>query len=447
MEELTDFTVKIQEAGVVGAGGAGFPTAAKLKSTPEYVIVNGVECEPLIQVDQQLAQEYAPQLLETLDELVERLGARQGIFALKTKYVRAREALEQAIGRYPRLRLQALVSAYPMGDEQVLVYETTGRIVPEGGIPIQVGVVVVNVESLLNIRHAFEGTPVTEKYITVTGAVRSPRTFRVPLGISMRALIEAAGGTTVEDPVLIDGGPMMGKVQRDLDAPVIKTSKAIIVLGGDHPVITSKEQPIAQMLNRARAACCHCMLCSEVCPRNLLGHHLFPDKLMRLASYHATCEKDAAATAAYLCCECRLCEYACIMQLQPWKLNRELKARMKAAGIRNPHHGTPEKVHPFRAYRRYPTDKILRQLGLAEFYHPEAPLTEYEGVISHVTLPLRQHFGAPASPLVAVGDRVRRGDGIAAMAADALGAPVHASIDGVITAVDTTAMVITRGYN
>ena len=439
MSELTD---KIKEAGVVGAGGAGFPTAVKLAGKPEFVIVNGVECEPLIQVDQQIAALFASELLETLDYLVEQLGAKEGIFAIKEKYVQAREALEKAAGPWPRLKIKTLISAYPMGDEQVLVYETTGRVVPEGGIPLNVGAVVVNTESLLNIRRALEGKPVTEKYITVTGAVRNPATFKVPLGISMRSLIEAAGGALVENPALIDGGPMMGRVERNLDAPVIKTSKAVIVLPGNHSVIVSKERPIAGMLKLARTACCHCMLCSDLCPRQLLGHSLFPDKLMRLASYQSTCEKNAAATTAYLCCECRLCEYACIMQLQPWKLNRELKGRLKNAGIQNPHHNPPEGANRFREFRRYPTEKLVRQLGLAEYFHRDAPLTEFPGGINAVTLPLRQHFGAPALAEVKAGDRVKRGDRIAAIPEDALGAHVHASIDGLVRGVDKNAVII-----
>jgi Na+-translocating ferredoxin:NAD+ oxidoreductase RnfC subunit len=434
---------KVREAGVVGAGGAGFPTAVKLESAPEYIIVNGVECEPLIQVDQQLTARYAPLLLKTLDYLVEALGARQGIFALKEKYAKARQALGGAIAEYPRLCVKTLPSAYPMGDEQALVYETIGRIVPEGGIPLAVGAAVVNVESLLNIHQALEGNPVVEKHITVTGAVRSPRTFKVPLGVTMRELIEKAGGTAVKDPAFIDGGPMMGKVERNLDAPVTKTSKAVIVLNSDHPLIVAKERPLDRVMRLAKTACCHCMMCSDLCPRQLLGHSLFPDKLMRLASYNSTCETEAAATSAYLCCECRLCEYACVMGLQPWKLNRELKARLKAAGIKNPHHAAPGKANQFRRYRRYPVDKLARQLGLAAFYHNDAPLEEYDGTVLKVTLPLRQHFGAPALPVVKAGDTVRKGDMVASMPGEAIGAPIHASIDGKISSIGE-AIVIER---
>ena len=237
---------------------------------------------------------------------------------------------------------------------------------------------------------------------------------------------------------------MMGKVQRNLDTPVIKTSKAIIVLPQDHTVIRSQDFSVERMLKLARAACCHCALCSEVCPRSLLGHSLFPDKLMRLASYNSTCETENSAVSAYLCCECLLCEYACIMGLQPWRLNRELKQRLKNAGIRNPCHNAPEKTNNFREYRKYPTDKLVRQLGLAAYYHTIAPLTEYAGPVDAVYLPLRQHFGVPAKAVVAAGHRVKKGDKIAAMEEGALGADLHASIDGRLRSIDADLIVIEK---
>jgi Na+-translocating ferredoxin:NAD+ oxidoreductase RnfC subunit len=144
-------TTRIRQAGVVGAGGAGFPTAIKLDSKPEFILINGVECEPLIQVDQLLTSLHAPTLLKTLDGLVKSLGAKGGIFIIKEKYKAAFEALSREIGKYPALTIKPLSSSYPMGDEQVLVYEALHRIVPEGGIPLNVGVVVINTETLLNI--------------------------------------------------------------------------------------------------------------------------------------------------------------------------------------------------------------------------------------------------------------------------------------------------------
>jgi len=440
MDELLD---KIKAAGVVGAGGAGFPTFIKLKAQPEYVIVNGAECEPVLQVDQQLSALYARHLLTTLDTLVAAMGATGGIFALKAKYEDAVAELNKHLGEFPRLSVKTLGNYYPMGDEQVLVYEVLGRIVPEGGIPIACGVVVINVETLLNVGHAIEADqPVVDKYVTIGGAVRNPATYKVPVGVRYSELIAAAGGSTVPDPVFINGGPMMGKVETDLASPVTKTSKGIIVLNRDHPWVLSKSRRIEEMMRIGKTACCHCMLCTDLCPRYLIGHRLHPDKLMRLATYNSTCEKDEPATGAFLCCECGLCELACIMSLQPWKLNQELKKRMGAIGVKNNRRQTPEAVNPFRAFRQYPIPKLVQKVGLGDFAHQKAPLTDYRAPVDEVRLMLKQHLGAPCVPAVSVGDEVRRGQLVAAPAEGAMGAGIHASLDGRVKSVDQTAIVI-----
>lgn len=434
---------KIREAGVVGAGGAGFPTAVKLKAEPEYIVVNGAECEPLLKVDQQLSELYAERLLQTLNTLVEAMGAKGGIYALKAKYKKATAVLNQAVGNFPKLSIKTLGNYYPMGDEQVLVYEVLGRIVPEGGIPLACGVVVINTETLLNVGRALEeDRPVIDKYVTVAGAVKKAATFLVPVGVKLSDLMAACGGPTVKNPVYINGGPMMGAVETDLDRPVTKLSKGIIVLDQEHPWVLSKSRRIEEMMRIGKTACCHCMLCTDLCPRYLIGHRLHPDKLMRLATYNSTCEKDEAATGAFLCCECGLCEIACIMSLQPWKLNQELKKRMSALGIKNPHHNTPEKVNPFREYRAYPIPKLIQRLGLSEYAHQEAPLTDYSGEVKEVRLMLKQHLGAPCQPTVSLGDEVAAGQQVAAIAEGALGADIHASIAGRVKSIDDKSIVI-----
>jgi hypothetical protein len=132
------------------------------------------------------------------------------------------------------------------------------------------------------------------------------------------------------------------------------------------------------------------------------------------------------------------------MGLQPWKLNGELKRRLKKAGINNTYRGKPEKTRDFRDYRKYPTGKLVRQLGLARYYHTEAPLVDYTGNIETVNLPLQQHFGAPATPAVVPGGRVQTGDAIALMEEGALGAALHASIDGTVDSVDERSIIIRR---
>lgn len=440
---MNEILNKVRESGVVGAGGAGFPTAVKLKSAPEFIVVNGAECEPLLKVDQQLSQIFAADLLRTLDTLVQAMGAEGGIFALKDKYKEAAAALQKEITAFPALSVKTLGNYYPMGDEHVLVYEVLGRIVPEGGIPIACGVVVINVETLLNVGLALDSnSPVTEKYVTVTGAVGNPATYKIPVGVKYSELIEAAGGATVPRPVFINGGPMMGKVETDLDAPVTKTSKGIIILNDDHPWVVSKDRSVNEMMRIGKTACCHCMLCTDLCPRYMIGHALHPDKLMRLASYNTTAEKNESATGAFLCCECGLCEIACIMSLQPWKLNQELKKRMGGLGIKNPHHGRPEAVNRFRPYRQYPIPKLISRLSLAAYEHQDAPLTDYPGRVNEVRLMLKQHLGAPCEPKVAVGDSVAVGQLVAAPAEGALGANIHSSLSGRVKSIDQFSIVI-----
>lgn len=434
-----------REAGVVGAGGAGFPTHVKINAKVDYILVNGAECEPLLRVDQQLLAVKTKEVLEALNLLVLSTSAQKGVIALKGKYKDAIKQLNVQIGAYEKLAIFPLDNFYPAGDEQVTVYEVFNRIVPEGGIPLDVGVIVINVETLLNLYEALAGKPVTEKYLTITGAVKNPKTIKAPIGISILEAIALAGGPTVESYQVIDGGPMMGKVINDLHGPITKTTKGLILLPEEHSLLKSKSRDIQSMLRNARTSCMHCSLCTEVCPRNLLGHTLNPDRLMRLASYNSTCSTETKAAEAFLCCECALCEYACVMDLQPWKLHRFLKGELGKAGIRNPNNKRPQKTHPFREYKKFPVKKLVSKLGLNQ-YDVDAPLEETAPVeANRVSILLKQHIGAPATPTVQKGDSVRKGQLIADLPEGKLGAKIHATIDGVVETLNTDKIVIRRG--
>lgn len=436
-----NLTALVESAGIVGAGGAGFPTHVKLNAKADTVIINGAECEPLLRVDQQLMAGQAGRLLAALDKIVAHLGAEEGVVALKEHYHTAAEALQRELANYPKLRLHLLGAFYPAGDEQVIVYEVTGRIVPEGGIPINVGVVVTNVETALNVLDAADGHPVTDKYVTVTGAVRGPKTVKVPLGITVAEALELAGGSTVPDYRVVNGGPMMGRLVSP-ESVITKTTKGLIVVPAGHPLLNSLERPLNVSLRQAAAACMQCSLCSEVCPRGLLGHRIQPHKLMRLTAYGSMCDPAQTPMNAYLCCGCRLCEYACVMGLQPWKLNGNLKNILGSQGICNSLNNKPEQGAPFREYKRFPVHKLIHQLGLAA-YDVDAPLEETAlPAYAKVTLPLRQNVGAPAEPAVQTGSQVQKGDLIARIPEGKLGANLHASISGTVTAVSDDSIVI-----
>ncbi len=426
----------VKAAGVVGAGGAGFPTHVKIDASVDTVIVNGAECEPLLRANQHLMAAESHRLLLGLKSVMLATGARKGYIGLKQKYAQAVEKLSQALveEKDQKIELFFLPDIYPAGDEQVLVYEVTGRIVPEGGIPLQVGVVVANVETLINVAQALEGKPVTDKYLTVCGAVKRPLTLKLPVGMPVAQAIELAGGATCAAYEVIDGGPMMGKIIA-ADAVITKTTSGLLVLPSDHSLIHQKQAPWQQLANRAKAVCCNCVECTDVCPRNLLGHRLQPHRIMQ-AIGHGNVNDSAVLNTAFLCSECGACDsFGCPMGLSPRRVNAEVKKELAKNGIKNPCHDAPAQVRANRNYRQIPTKRLLARIGLSA-YEDKAPLSDVESGAKFVKILLRQHIGAPAQPIVEVGAVVAKGDLVAAIPDDGkMGVNMHASIAGKVVAV------------
>lgn len=422
---------KVKNAGVVGAGGAGFPTHVKLEAKVEYVIANGAECEPLLRIDQQLMASQANKVIKGLELVMGATGAKKGFIALKEKYKPALEALQSSI-QHPASRIQLFLldDFYPAGDEQILVYEVLKRIVPEGGIPLDVGVVVDNVGTLINITDAMEGRPVTHRYLTISGAVKEPKSVKVPVGMSVGEVIRLAE-PLINDFSVLDGGPMMGKLIEDLDSPVMKTTTGLIVIPKDHQVIMNKTLEMRKILKKTML-CMQCTDCTELCPRYLIGHSLKPHKIMRHVGYEMRKELNDI-TAAFLCSECGLCNlYACPFGLSPLRVNQEIKKELTEAKVKNPHKGVPEEAHPMIEYRRVPTERIISRIGIEE-YNVDAPLEKREYRTNFVRIPLSQHVGARSVPVVKLNDKVKVGDLIADIPRGALGARIHASIEGKIT--------------
>ena len=269
-----DLIKKIRDAGVVGAGGAGFPSHVKLSAQAEVVVTNGAECEPLLRVDQQLMVVRAEEMVHGLELAVAVTGAKEGIIAIKGKHKEAIATLQKAIAGKNNLRIFILDDFYPAGDEPVTLYESTGRLVPQGGIPIAVGAVVTNTETLINISNAEQGIPVTDTYITLCGAVPKPVTVKVPVGITVREAFALAGVQDFANYGIIDGGPMMGGLLEDVDTPVAKTSKGYILLPKEHNLIAKRSLSMSVINRQAQAACIKCSLCTDLSTRNFLGHHI-----------------------------------------------------------------------------------------------------------------------------------------------------------------------------
>lgn len=428
---------RVADAGVVGAGGAGFPTHVKLKGRAEWLIANGAECEPLLYADQALMEQYAEELVRGLELAREATGAKRAVIALKGKYREARAALAEPAAR-AGIELFPLNDFYPAGDEQIIVQQVTGRVVPAGGIPLDVGVVVNNVETLINVARAVDhGQPVTMKYLTVAGAVSRPVSVMVPVGVPVAALLELAGGPTVEEYVIMVGGVLMGHLAEP-DEVVTKRTGGVIVLPKDLRWAERLMHP-EEVDIRQTSVCIQCHFCTELCPRYLLGHHIMPHKAMLHTNYGLN--DPEVLMGAYLCCECGLCEaFACPELLMPRQAVIRIKKELAGQGIRYQKGATPERgVHPFKEQRMVASQRVKERLGVAQ-YDRKAPLVEATVPVSEVRIPLLQHIGAPAEPVVAAGDRVSAGQVIARPPEGKLGAAVHASVSG--TVVEITGQAI-----
>lgn len=433
---------QIEAAGIVGCGGAGFPTHKKLTGSIACLIVNGAECEPLLWTDRYLMREKAPQLVGAVSRLKEELNIPRCVIAVKGHYRQEVDALRQAIRQAgAQIELHELESFYPAGDEQTIVYEVTGKVVPPGGIPIAVGAVVQNVATIYAISQAVEGRPFTRKYLTVTGEVAHPVVLDVPLGTSYRTCLELAGGALEREFFLVTGGPMMGKPlpMEELDGAVVtKTTSGILVLPAQGYHARVNQVDLRHMLGRARSACIQCNSCTQLCPRHMLGHPLEPHRIMRKMAMGGPVSgmlEDPVIRTAQLCCECGICEvYACPMGLFPRKINAMLKRELAAAGVRWQGGDAPVQASPYREDRKAPTEKVAARAGVAK-YEKYQIRELLRGEPERVELPVRMHIGAPAVPLVRAGQKVQEGDVVARPEEGKLGAVIHASISGTVKAV------------
>jgi Na+-translocating ferredoxin:NAD+ oxidoreductase RnfC subunit len=426
----------VAEAGVVGAGGAGFPTHVKLAARADTVLINAAECEPLLHKDKELLRAHGDGVIEGLAAAIALVGAQRGVIGIKEKYHDVIDLLRPCLPA--GIEIAPLRDAYPAGDEFILVYDVLGRVIPPGKIPLAVGAVVMNVETALNVAAA-DGRPVTDKYVSVAGAVAEPVTLRVPVGITLAECVAAAGGTTVPDANYIVGGVMMGRLETNHNALVDKTTGGVIVLPDRHVVVRRYRQDWPQIARIGRAACDQCSFCTELCPRWLLGHPIEPHRAMRSLEFNLVGEANVIGTA--FCCECNLCTMmSCPEDLDPKNVCTQNKRRLMAEKKRyeDPPFD-PRRPELHMANRKTPTARLMQKLGLRQFRNV-GPLRDEVLGTAKVGIRLKQHVGAPCEPVVRVGERVAKGQTVGrppvADGKPALGAAVHASIDGTVTSID-----------
>lgn len=437
-----DFIEAIKTAGVVGAGGAGFPTHVKLSAKANCFIVNAAECEPLIETDKYLCRTFPHKLIKGTIKISEHLGAERTVIVLKGKYKAEIAALERAIADLDAdVEIFPMGTFYPAGDEQIIVQQVCGVSVPERGIPLSVGAVVDNVGTVLGVFDALKGTPVTEKYLSVVGEVRQNTMVRAPLGTPITDCI-AAAGPGLQSYAVIVGGPMMGKIltgEEIGEAVVTKTTGNLLILPEDHYLIKRNAVPLDRLRVQAKSACIQCRMCTDLCPRYLIGHRIRPHLVMRNFWREPGLEDNEEFKRAFgdaaNCCDCGACEmFSCPMGLSPKRVNFYLKEVLRRRGIEVERNESPVAREDAQLHK-IPTGRLVSRLGLREYYG--RPLAAEVPIISpdRVHIPLQQHIGKPAGPVVVAGDQVEEGALLARAAEGGLSANIHTGIAGTVTGV------------
>jgi len=435
-----EFKESVKIAGIVGAGGAGFPSFAKIADGVDTVLINGAECETLLYTDYTLLRDELRKVVEGVDYVVENTTAHRGLLCLK-EHTAKKLGFSDGEKLSEHTTVKFLPNVYPMGDEISLIHEATGRSVKAGNLPISLGVIVYNVETVFNIREAVRHRiAVTHKWLTIGGNTPKKIVVRVPVGTYVKDLFARFGIEVPKGNAVLDGGPAMGRIINVNRATVTKTTKSLLILPEKLPIIQSKQTSLETHLRRGSSACCQCTRCTDLCPRNQLGYPLEPHKLVRVANGSDMVDPKVYATAT-MCCGCGICEHAaCCQGISPRAMIFKLKDDLAKAKVR---YVSDETIAPrdTRPYRMISSERWKEIIGVSE-YDKEAKFAgDFEA--DRVEIAMAGHIGVPSVPCVEVGRYVALGEKIAD-AAEGLSLPQYASISGVCVFADKTKIIIER---
>ena len=427
MQELKNL---MREHGIIGAGGAGFPSYAKLAEGADLLLINGAECEPLLYTDYVILRDELSMVLSGISTVLSHTSISKALVAIKA-HTAARLGMEDGERLSDKIYVRILPDVYPMGDEISLIYEATGRQIKPGKLPITEGIIVYNVETMYNLARAVRyGEAVTKKWVTIGGDIKNPTVIKVPIGARISDIFKRLNIEVKEGQTVIDGGPSMGKIINPGKYCVTKTTKSILILPDSSQAILSKKMNAAMAAKRAETACCQCTRCTDMCPRHLLGYPLEPHKMVRTAMGVAEIMPEMVISAT-LCCGCGICEsLACNQGISPRAVIDNYKKILSKNRLRFDKNGNYG-VRDEREYRMLPSEKWKSVLGISKF----DKVAEFIGEIndfSTVEIPLNRHIGAPSVPSVKDGDVIKEGD-LIAQANEGLSVPQHATISGTVT--------------
>ena len=442
---------RIREAGIVGHGGAMFPTAFKIRGglgKVDTLIINGAECEPYLNGDHLTMKNHPEELLKGIELARIASGLDKAYYGIEKN---KQDAIDLLLSKNPAQYGVEIVPEnvkYPQGAEKMQIKAITNREVKPGGLPSGVGCNVISTQTAYAIyRACYEGMPSIERVLTVAGSAMGDKSYNLQcrFGTPFSYIVEQCGGFVVEPKKIVLGGPMMGRMVDNADAfakeVVTKTSGGLIILPRGHYLHRNATTPLNFMRRRAASACIQCRSCSELCPRHLLGHPFETHRVMRAFGSNAELTAEAGRLAL-LCCDCGVCEHvACPMGLSPRRINQAIKNELRAAGMKyEGSRDVNEAYTQWREFRRVPVPRLVNKIGISRYM--ELPTNDL-GALSpaEVRIPLRQHIGAPAQAVVKAGDRVKCGDVIGEIPEQGLGARIHASMDGVVKSVDGAVVI------
>lgn len=431
-------SVKLSElahrCGIIGAGGAGFPLSIKLSARADTFILNGAECEPLIGKDHYLLKTFTREIIGGVKMAMEAVGAKRGIIGIKESHPDLIKLFKSVVSG--KVEVAALRDTYPSGDEFLLTYDTTGRSIPKGGIPLDVAVVVCNVETIYNL---CKESPVVEKVISISGDIPEPIILTVPVGTLLSDIFIGLNIKYDGKKALV-GGAMMGFTTDDFEIPVTKTTGGIILLFKEHPIFKMKDRTDL-IVAKIAYTCDQCMRCTDLCPRDLLGNGVKPNLAMMSVSTGPLDKIRWQETSLY-CCECGLCSlYACPEDLDPFRVMRTSKRELLSHGAKI----KKEKVtpHPMYDYRRVPTEILIQRLGFIPYKKTFESNKSLE-CGKEIIIPLKQGVHSPCNPIVKAGGNVRKNDLIGDEGEGRITTLIHSSIDGIIKEITEDKIVITK---
>lgn len=430
----------MQNNSIVGAGGAGFPSYAKLADGADTLVINCAECEPLMYTDYMLMRDEMSKIAKGAQFIMKETGISRTLIAVKEHRAHMLGLTDGQIiaeGVY----IKHLPNVYPMGDEINQIYEATGRVVKPGKLPITAGVIVYNGETVYNVYNAVtENKPVTVKWLTVGGDIPERYTIKVPVGMKVNEIFEQLGVNVKPTHSVIDGGPSMGRIIDPNTAIVTKTTKSLLILPNTARAIRNKQVAMDDMLRRATSACCGCTRCTEMCPRHTLGYPIEPHKMIRAALNSAASDYPELIKTASLCCSCGICAEVCCQEISPKDVILNLKGILAKNKMRFEAGAEDYAPSSDRPYRMIQSARWESMLGVHSYDVPSKFIPKMLEA-SKVEIRMSQHIGAPSSPAVNVGDTVTEGQ-LIANAGAGLSVPQYASISGKVTYVDPTKIVI-----